>query len=308
MTNKQKFKSISKPKLELELGQITTSYGRLFIVEIDGQYYEAVTRGKKTEFVVGDKILAQIINHKQVQIMQLHERENLIYRSDHNRSKMIASNINQILIVIAIKPSFNLNFLNSCLVAAEASNIEPVIIVNKTDLPETAEFLQKIIQLYKNELNYNVITMSANSSCDILKPLLTNKSSLLIGQSGVGKSTITNQIIINANARVAQITKAETSGSHTTTNAQLYHINSTSDLIDCPGLQEFGLYHLDIERIGEYFPELREYLGKCRFRNCLHQNEPNCPIIEAAKHNKIDKNRLTLLQQITTRLQSKPNY
>ncbi len=299
---------MSKPKLALELGLITTSYGRLFIVEIDGRHYEAVTLGKKTEFVVGDKVLAQIINDKQAQIMQLQERGNLIYRSDHNRSKIIASNISQILIVIAIKPSFNLNFLNSCLVAAEAENIAPIIVVNKIDLPETTEFLQKITQLYHDELGYKVVAISANNSCEELRPLLMRQSSLLIGQSGVGKSTITNQIIIDAKARVASITKAETSGSHTTTNAQLYHIDEQSDLIDCPGLQEFGLYHLDIDCVAEYFPELRNYVGKCRFRNCLHQNEPNCAILEAAKNGLVDKNRLALLQQIITRLQSKPNY
>ncbi|HLX53889.1 MAG TPA: ribosome small subunit-dependent GTPase A, partial [Aquella sp.] len=162
---------------------------------------------------------------------------------------------------------------------AESANIRPYIVVNKSDLTESAAFLQQINKLYHDKLGYAVISLSAKTNCDSLVSLLKNEQSLLIGQSGVGKSTITNRIIPQAFTSVNDITKSENSGRHTTTNATLYHIDKTSSIIDCPGLQEFGLYHLSVEELPELFPELRTYINKCRFRNCRHLNEPDCAIV-----------------------------
>lgn len=289
-------------------GLIIKSYGRQFIVQVDGRTYQAVTKSKKTEYVVGDIVTVELINEKQLQITDLYRRDNLLYRSDKNRSKIIASNIDQLVIVIAIKPSFNLNFLNSCLLAAEAQQITPIIIINKIDLPESKAFITQIIKLYQDSLNYPVIELSALNSCDKLRSLLLNKSSLLIGQSGVGKSTITNQIIPEAFTKVGELTKSENSGSHTTTNATLYYLNQNSILIDCPGLQEFGLHHLEIDQLIEYFPECRPYMGLCKFRNCRHVNEPECAIIAAYNLGVIDKERYKFLQTLTRELYAKVNY
>lgn len=289
-------------------GLIVSSYGRQFIVEYQGQQYQAVTKGKKTEFVVGDKVKLNLINDKQVQIMELIPRENLIYRSDLNRSKIIASNLDQIIIVIAVKPNFNQNFLDSCLICAESSQITPLILINKMDLIESAEFASKIQQLYGDELGYPILELSAVDNCQQLMPYLTGKRNLLIGQSGVGKSTITNQIFPEAKARTAEITKYETSGSHTTTSAALYHIAENTDLIDCPGLQEFGLFHLELTEFAEYFPDLRNYLGQCKFNNCVHLNEPNCAILAALKAGKIQAHRYAFYKRITESYKLKKNY
>ncbi|MBY0379871.1 MAG: ribosome small subunit-dependent GTPase A [Burkholderiales bacterium] len=276
-------------------GLIVSSFGRNFIVEIANNQYNAVTRAKRTDFVVGDVVEVSLINTKQVQIQDLVPRKNLIFRSDKNRSKIIASNISQILIVIAIKPNFNINFLNSCLVFAESQNIPTSIIINKTDLLDSVEFITKIRKLYEQQLEYRLVTLSALNNCDELKPLLQNNHTLLIGQSGVGKSTITNQIIPNAFTPTNSITKSATSGKHTTTNATLYHINYNATLVDCPGLHEFGLYHLDKSHIPSFFPECRELVGRCRFRNCQHLNEPNCAIIETYNNGGIDERRFKFL-------------
>lgn len=289
-------------------GLIVSSYGRQFIVEYQGQQYKAVTKGKKTEFVVGDQVKLNLINDQQVQILELIPRENLIYRSDQNRSKIIASNLDQIIIVIAIKPNFNQNFLDSCLICAESSEITPLILINKMDLPESAEFAKKIQQLYGQELGYSILELSAVDNCQQLAPHLNGKRNLLIGQSGVGKSTITNQVFPKANARTAEITKYETSGSHTTTNAALYHIATDTDLIDCPGLQEFGLFHLEITEFAEYFPDLRNYLGKCKFSNCLHLNEPNCAITAAVKTGLIQAHRYAFYKRIAESYKLKKCY
>lgn len=289
-------------------GLIVKSYGRQFIVEVNGIAYQCVTKSKKTEYVVGDLVIVELINNQQAQIVELIPRNNLIYRSEKNRSKIIASNISLILIVIAVKPNFNINFLNSCLICAESQNIKPIIIINKTDLHDTIMFKEQIINLYQEQLDYKIISLSAINDCKELNPILANNSSLLIGQSGVGKSTIINKIIPSANTKIGEISKSERSGKHTTTNATLYHIDNNSQIIDCPGLQEFGLYHLEINDLIEYFPELREYRGKCRFRNCRHLNELGCIIIEAEKNGTIDQNRLDYLQNLTAKLKTKKHY
>ena len=289
-------------------GLIISSFGRQFIVELDGKTYQAVTRSKKTEYVVGDVVKLDIINQEQAQIMDLIPRQNLVYRSDRNRSKIIASNIHQIIIVVAIKPNFNPAFLDSCLISAETSGIKPLILVNKMDLAESAEFAQQLEDLYVKQLGYSLIKISASKDCGALIPWLENKRSLLIGQSGMGKSTITNIICPEAGARVKEITKYETSGAHTTTNATLYHINQTSDLIDCPGLQEFGLFHIEADQLAEYFPEMRDLLGQCKFMNCRHLQEPNCAVSQAVKNGKINPERYAFYQRLAENLKTKKNY
>ncbi len=289
-------------------GLVVNSYGRNFIVEIENKTFKATTKSKKNDYVVGDIVNIELINDTQVQIIDVHSRKNLIFRTDQNRSKIIASNVTQLLIVIAIKPNFNIFFLNSCLICAESQDIQPIIIINKIDLAESQQFITEITELYGKKLNYKIVELSALNNCTELIPILRNKTSLLIGQSGVGKSTITNQIIPEANTRTHAITKSETSGSHTTTNATLYHVNNNADLIDCPGLHEFGLYHLDIESLTDYFPEFREFIGKCKFRNCRHTNEPNCAILNASKLGLIDNQRLNYFQVLSNKLLTKPTY
>lgn len=289
-------------------GLVINSHGRFFNVEANGKVYQSTAKGKKTEFVVGDIVAIDIINDSQASITGLVPRNNLIYRSDHYRSKIIASNLSQLLIVIAVKPNFNIGFLDSCLICAESSAIKPVIIINKMDLPESAEFAQKLTALYANVLGYEIIRLSALNNCEQLDDYLKNQRTLLIGQSGVGKSTITNQICPEANAKTGEIAKYETSGRHTTTHATLYHIDENSDLIDCPGLQEFGLYHLEIDKVAWYFPEIRDHLGNCKFHNCLHLNEPGCQIKTMLNENLIDSNRYAFYCRLVNNLKTKKNY
>jgi ribosome biogenesis GTPase / thiamine phosphate phosphatase len=283
----------------IKTGLIVTSYGRQFIVEVDDVNYQAVTKAKKTDYVVGDLVKVDIINKEQLQIVELIPRDNLVYRVDQNRSKIIASNIDQVIIVIAVKPHFESDFLNNCLLFAESSNIKPIILLNKTDLPETDDFLKKIYELYSVKLSYEIIFLSALGNCDKLKTVLLNQRSLLIGQSGVGKSTITNQIIPEANTRTGGLSRLEVSGCHTTTNAKLYHIDAKTSLIDCPGLQAFGIYDMPMDSLISFFPDFREYLGQCKFKNCRHLNEPGCVLINAVSENLIDKDRFSYLQRLT---------
>ncbi len=290
------------------LGLIISSYGRQFIVEVNQTVYSAVTKGKKTTFVVGDLVQVEIINNDQLLIIDHRPRINIIFRSDHNKSKLIASNIDLLVIVIATQPSFNIHFLDSCLVSAESQKIKPLIVINKEDIASTSHLIQTIHDYYHLQLGYDYISLNATKSADNLLPFLSNKRSLLIGQSGVGKSTITNIIIPHANSRTAVLTKNDKSGCHTTTNATLYHLNPTTSLIDCPGLQEFGLHHLDVQDLPYFFPEFIPFIDQCKFRNCRHLNEPNCGIIQAFHENKIKQTRLTFYQSLLQQLLFKKNY
>ena len=200
--------------------------------------------------------------------------------------------------MLAAEPTPNEELLNRCLLAAEAAKIEPIIVINKSDLAGT-EALQTLLEPYKN-LGYQLVTLSARvSGAAPLLFYLAGHTSILLGQSGMGKSTLINALLPHARARTAEISSALDSGRHTTTHATLFHLNATSNIIDSPGLQEFGLNHLAKTELAGLFPEMRHYLGQCRFHNCTHTEEPGCAIKNAAEHKYIYPNRLALLQKLT---------
>ena len=281
-------------------GQIIRSHGRHFIVESEGQCYDCTTRGKRVDFVCGDKVDILVQNKEQAVIERVQPRTSLLYRQDDWKTKIIAANVTRIMFVTAAVPSPSEELLNRCLIAAEAAEIDPVIIVNKADLPETPALLEKLA-LY-SQLGYTVVTLSANHDVSPLLPLLQGQTSVFVGQSGMGKSTLTNALLPAANARTGDISAALDSGRHTTTHATLYHLDANSDLIDSPGLQEFGLKHLTIPDLPHYFPEMRPYIGQCKFHNCTHRAEPNCAIKSACEQGLISRKRLELLQRISNSL------
>ena len=147
--------------------------------------------------------------------------------------------------------------------------------------------------------------LSAKQDITALKPYLANHQSVLVGQSGMGKSTIINALLPNQNVRTQIMSEALDSGKHTTTATHLYHLDSKSSLIDSPGLQEFGLNHLSQLDLELAFVEFRPYLGKCRFNNCSHSHEPDCAIIEAIAQHKISAIRHAIYQVISTELRHK---
>jgi ribosome biogenesis GTPase len=283
-------------------GQIVKSYGRRFIVEADGESYDCTTRGKRVDYACGDFVDILVQNREQAVIENYHDRHSLLYRQDEWRTKLIAANVSRILFVTAAVPTPSEELLNRGLVAAEAADIDPVIVVNKTDLPETALWLDRL-EAYRS-LGYTVILLSAKQDITPLLPLLDGQTSVFVGQSGMGKSTLTNALLPDANARVAEISEALDSGRHTTTHAALYHLDDSSHLIDSPGLQEFGLKHLKATDLVHYLPDMRPYIGQCRFHNCSHRQEPGCAIKAAAENGEIRPARLAFLQRLTNELSS----
>lgn len=285
------------------IGQIIRSHGRRFIVEAEGQTYGCSTRGKRVDFACGDRVEILIQNKEQAVIEESLPRSSLLYRQDEWKTKVIAANVSRILFVIAAVPSPSEELLNRCLIAAEAADIDPVILINKADLPETPALVEKLQPYAK--LGYKMITLSAKQDMTPLLPLLDGETCVFVGQSGMGKSTLTNALLPEANARIGDISEALDSGRHTTTHATLYHLNDLSDgsdLIDSPGLQEFGLKHLQASDLLYYFPEMRPLIGQCRFHNCTHRKEPDCAIKQATADGVIAPQRLDLLQRLSNEL------
>jgi ribosome biogenesis GTPase len=281
-------------------GEIVAAFGRRFEVQLnDGKLLECVTRGKKSEYACGDKVTVQQTSNGEGVIESVDPRSSLLYRSDLYKEKLIAANIDQIVFVLAAKPSYNEELLSRCLVAAEAEKIIPLIVLNKADLvEETNKALANLAWL--KDLDYQIITLSAHLSIAELVPYLQNKLSVLVGQSGMGKSTIINALVPDANARINDVSEVLDSGKHTTTNARIYQIDATSRLMDSPGLQEFGIFHVADDEIANAFREFRPYLGQCRFYNCLHLSEPGCAISAKTDEGLIRPNRLSLYQRIIT--------
>ncbi|RXZ42625.1 ribosome small subunit-dependent GTPase A [Crenobacter cavernae] len=281
-------------------GLIIKSHGRRFIVESEGETYDCTTRGKRVDYACGDVVDILVQNREQAVIEGVQQRKSLLYRQDEWKTKLIAANVTRILFVIAAVPTPNEELLNRCLLAAEAYDIDPVILVNKVDLPETQALLDRLAP-YAG-LGYRIVPVSAKADIAAILPLLEGQTSVLVGQSGMGKSTLTNALLPHAQARVGDISEALDAGRHTTTNATLYHLDETSQLIDSPGLQAFGLSHLKAPDLLHYFPELRPLIGKCRFHNCIHMQEPGCAVKNAAEQGLIQPFRFDFLQRLTREL------
>lgn len=282
-------------------GQIITSYGRRYIVETpEGVRYDCTTRGKKTDYACGDHVDLLVQNAEQAVIERAQPRQSLLYRSDAFRSKLIAANVTQLAIVLAPVPTFSEELLNRCLVAAEAGGIAPLIVLNKCDLPQAEAARAQRADIFTRGQRQQRIAQRLPGRQP--RARLQGHTSVLVGQSGMGKSTITNALLPDACARVGEISTALDSGRHTTTHAQLYHLDADSHLIDSPGLQEFGLRHLHAPDLIHEFPELRPYIGQCRFHNCSHRVEPGCALIAAAQSGAVSAERLAFLQKLTDEL------
>lgn len=300
-------------------GLVVAAYGKRYEVEISTESatehnakrkISCVTRGKKTDLACGDHVQIKLTdageNGAQGVVEKSLPRSTLLYRSNAFKSKMLASNVTQVLITLATQPSFYEALLNRCLIAAEAAGIKALIVLNKCDLSDNSNALVKL-NLYK-VLGYEVLPLSAKDDISPLRQHLIGHSSVLVGQSGMGKSTIVNALLPNENVRTREVSEVLDSGKHTTTAAHLYHLDATSNLIDSPGLQEFGLHHLSIAQLEHAFIEFRPYLGKCRFNNCRHMQEPDCAIINAVESQLIAKERLASYQSLFLEATTKQVY
>ena len=283
-------------------GEIVAAFGRHFLVKIaDDSTLTCVLRGKKSGAACGDRVEIYQTAPEQGVIERILPRSALLYRSDLSHEKLIAANATQVIIVVAPVPSFSEELINRCLVAAESQRLSVLIVLNKTDLVGPSRVALNALSLYR-ELDYTLLPISARNDVKPLLPYLEDHLSVLVGQSGMGKSTIINALVPAAERATADISATLDAGRHTTTHARLYHLDRDALIIDSPGIQQFGLQHLSIEDIAWGFREFRPYIGKCKFNNCRHSGEPGCALVGAMQENKVSVRRIDFYHKLITSL------
>ncbi len=312
---------------DLELGLVVASFGRHFLVESpDGRRTICHPRGKKSQAVVGDRV-QWLASEDEGTIERIDERRNLLYRQDEIRTKAFAANLDQALILIAAEPEFSESQLTRALIACDAAKIAPIIALNKSDLQEPFERTWERLSAYRH-MHYGVLPLSLRLSSDADQAALMRrfqgKTTLVLGPSGVGKSTLVNLLAPQAKqmqgelVKTQEISQALNSGKHTTTSTTLYWLDASREtaLIDSPGFQEFGLHHVEPMQLAGLMPDLAQHLGHCRFYNCTHLHEPGCGVRDMVVANEgsvatplgINPQRYRIYGELFAQLSQPPNY
>lgn len=283
-------------------GLIICRYSKHFEVEAlegddQGSVHRCVSRNNLGTLVAGDKVVWRAGADQTGVIESRLERTTILERPDNfGNLKAVAANINQMLIVIAGEPVPQPNLIDRYLVAAELMKIRPIIVFNKADLitEDNAAGFETLLQRYR-ALGYQTtkIISSSKQQTDLsdLPELVDQRTSIVVGQSGVGKSSFINTLLPDARLEVGELSHASGEGTHTTTKAKLFHLPCGGQLIDSPGIRDFSLWHIDISQLQQGFVEIAALLGRCRFRNCRHELEPGCAILAAVEDGGIGKQR-----------------
>lgn len=293
-------------------GLIVAAFGRHFTLETeDGRRLQAHARSRRSQAVVGDRVqwnTTQTGGEAQAVIESLQPRRNLMHRQDLIRTKSFAANLDQVLMLVASQPLFSESQLTRAMVAAEAADIELVIVLNKTDLPDMAlarERLKPYVAMGTPVLELS-IKHGRQNSLEQLAPRLQGRNTLLLGASGTGKSSLVNLLVPQAHSRVGELSLALQAGRHTTTHTLWHWLDDSrcGALIDSPGFQEFGLQQVPAADLARYMRDFRPFLGHCRFHNCQHRHEPDCAITAAVADGCISAQRHRIYLEILQELQT----
>lgn len=280
------------------IGRVIKSTGSWYAVKTEERIISARLKGKFKQddlkltnpIAVGDWVELEKESGQDTAVIQdILPRDNYVIRKSTRKqhfSHIIASNLDQAILVITMKkPRTSLGFIDRFLVSVESYGIPALLVVNKMDQLEgedEAEWLRDIHEIYE-PLGYPVLEVSALKDQDIrdkFLPHIQGKSSLISGHSGVGKSTLLNALIPGAGQDTKEISGYSAKGVHTTTFAELFFLPEGGDLIDTPGIKEFGIIDVEEFELSHYFPEMRQFLGQCKYNNCTHVNEPGCVVLQ----------------------------
>lgn len=306
---------MAAPDPSLLAGRIIAAHGRHYTVELSGGgTRQCFPRGKKSGPAVGDYVLIRPQGDAEGVIERIEARRNLLYRSDDMRTKQFAANVDQLLIVVAVEPAFSSDLVGRALVAAQSADIAPLIILNKADLAEgldkARERIQALASAYEPPIPVLLTNaLDSDATAATLLPHLRGKCSLLLGQSGMGKSSLLNALVPQARAATQEHSIALDAGRHTTTSTRLYHLpGGDGVLIDSPGFQNFGLHHLSPGDVERGFPEFARHSARCRFYNCTHRREPGCGVLEAVRSGDIQPERHELYLRILAENEAQARY
>ena len=295
-------------------GRVIAHFGRSLDVAAseDGTHTRCHLRANLESLVTGDRVVWRLGEEGSGVVVARGERGNVLERPDaRGLLKPVAANIDQILIAFAVEPAPHANLIDRYLVAAEATGITPVLVLNKIDLlPDDGGELKALLDRYE-ALGYPVVeaTTQRQDGLDALHARLTERTSVFVGQSGVGKSSLIDRLLPDEALRIGALSEDSRKGTHTTTPARLYRLPSPvaddgGELIDSPGIREFGLGHLSEDEVTQGFIEFRDHLGHCRFRDCRHRQEPGCALLAAVERGDIDAARFDSYRRILSSLTS----
>ena len=291
----------------LALARVVGVHGRHSVIETaDGTRMLAHGRGKKSDVIVGDRVRWQVSGDEAV-IESFEPRTSLLKRQDEWRSKNFAANIDLLLIMVATDPPYSESQLTRALIAAEDGRIAVKIVLNKIDMPEAVAARERLAPYRK--MGYDVLEVAVKTdpagTQALFEPLLEGKTTLVLGPSGMGKSTLVNLLVPHADAQVGEISKALKSGKHTTTTTTWYWLDDDrrSALIDSPGFQEFGIHHIQSADLGSLMLDYGMYLGDCKFANCTHRHEPFCGVRAAIARGDISPSRERIYEELMGELE-----
>lgn len=297
-------------------GLIVCHYGKQIDVESlapehAGQTFRCFQRSNLPALVTGDKVVWQLGDDESGVIVALQPRQSAMSRPNHRGElRAIAANVDCVVVVIAPKPEPFGNLIDRYLVAIEHLGLRPLLLLNKMDLADQSTLdVEALLQRYAR-IGYETLRVSSHTGqgMETLKQSLAQHTAVFVGQSGVGKSSLINTLRGVASedeqgAQVGDLSVSHHKGTHTTTATKLYHLPGSGDLIDSPGIREFGLWHIEADALMQGFIEFRPWVGRCRFRDCQHRHEPDCALLDAVSRGEIDEARLESYHHILASLQ-----